>query len=270
MAKKEKEVDEKSLEYLQLENIWIINRIKLFYEEADDTGNIICPYKKLPMVLKCNEEKANDVLKQFVDKGYIFRNKNHNYDTNASVYKKNFSIEKRINEMEKENELISSFTDNLNGFTMDNLLSIEYLKILSKLKSIKKKTIKDIFIRDYNELVFNYLSNQQKTTILMSGTIIELLLLYILDKQKIIKYKVGAKQKEKKVIEMDITEMLEVCDKEHLIQNTPKKFMDGMKQFRNFIHPGKELREKTLDIDKSTVELSFSIVNWLILNINLK
>lgn len=268
--KKEKELEEKSLEYLQLENIWIINRIKLFYEEADDVGNIICPYKKLPIVLKCNEDKANDVLKQFIDKGYIFRNKNHNYDTNASVYKKNFSIEKRINEMEKENELISSFTDNLNGFTIDNLLSIEYLKILSKLNSIKKKTIKDIFIRDYNELVFNYLSNQQKTTILMSGTIIELLLLYILDKQKVIKYKVGPKQKEKKVIEMDITEMLEVCDKEQLIQNTPKKFMDGMKQFRNFIHPGKELREKTLDIDKSTVELSFSIVNWLILNINLK
>ena len=268
--KKEKELEEKSLEYLQLENIWIINRIKLFYEETDDVGNIICPYKKLPIVLKCNEDKANDVLKQFIDKGYIFRNKNHNYDTNASVYKKNFSIEKRINEMEKENELISSFTDNLNGFTIDNLLSIEYLKILSKLNSIKKKTIKDIFIRDYNELVFNYLSNQQKTTILMSGTIIELLLLYILDKQKVIKYKVGPKQKEKKVIEMDITEMLEVCDKEQLIQNTPKKFMDGMKQFRNFIHPGKELREKTLDIDKSTVELSFSIVNWLILNINLK
>ncbi len=268
--KKEKELEEKSLEYLQLENIWIINRIKLFYEETDDVGNIICPYKKLPIVLKCNEDKANDVLKQFIDKGYIFRNKNHNYDTNASVYKKNFSIEKRINEMEKKNELISSFTDNLNGFTIDNLLSIEYLKILSKLNSIKKKTIKDIFIRDYNELVFNYLSNQQKTTILMSGTIIELLLLYILDKQKVIKYKVGPKQKEKKVIEMDITEMLEVCDKEQLIQNTPKKFMDGMKQFRNFIHPGKELREKTLDIDKSTVELSFSIVNWLILNINLK
>lgn len=268
--KKEKEKEEKSLEYFQLENVWIINRIKLFYEEADDVGNIICPYKKLPLVLKCNEDKANDVLKQFIDKGYIFRNKNHNYDTNASVYKKNFSIEKRIIEMEKENKLISSFTDNLNGFTIDNLLSIEYLKILSKLNSIKKKKIKDIFIRDYNELVFNYLSNQQKTTILMSGTIIELLLLYILDKQKIIKYKVGTKQKEKKVTEMDITEMLEVCDKEQLIKNTPKKFMDGMKQFRNFIHPGKELREKTLDIDKATVELSFNIVNWLILNIDLK
>lgn len=268
--KKEKEQEEKSLEYFQLENVWIINRIKLFYEEADDVGNIICPYKKLPLVLKCNEDKANDVLKQFIDKGYVFRNKNHNYDTNASVYKKNFSIEKRINEMEKENKLISSFTDNLNGFTIDNLLSIEYFKILSKLNSIKKKKIKDIFIRDYNELVFNYLSNQQKTTILMSGTIIELLLLYILDKQKIIKYKVGTKQKEKKVTEMDITEMLEVCDKEQLITNAPKKFMDGMKQFRNFIHPGKELREKTLDIDKSTVELSFNIVNWLILNIDLK
>lgn len=266
--KKEKEIEEKALENLQLENIWIINRVKLFYKEADDEGNIICPYKKLPIVLKCNEDKANIVLKRLIDKGYVLRNKNHNYNTNANVYRKNFSIEKRIKEIEKENELISSFIDNFNSFTMDNFLNIEYLKTLSKLNAIKKKKIKDIFIRDYKELVFNYLSNQQKATILMSGTIIELLLLYILDKKNVIKYKVGSKQKVRNVIEMDISEMLEVCDKEQLIQNTPKKFMDGMKQFRNFIHPGKELREKTIDIDKSTVELSFSMVNWLILNIN--
>lgn len=41
--------------------------------------------------------------------------------------------------MEKENELFSSFTDNLNGLLWIILLSIEYLKILSKLNSIKKK-----------------------------------------------------------------------------------------------------------------------------------
>ncbi len=267
---KEKELEYKALEFFEKENIWIIDRIKYFYDEADENGNVICPYKKLPIILKCREDKAQDVLKQMLEKGYLFRNKEHNYDTNASVYKINYSIQRQIQEIEKENILINSLTNNLNNFTIENLSNIEYNKIIARLNSIKPKKIKNIFIRDYNELVFNYLTNQQKTVVLMSGTLVELLLLFILKKKKIVKYKVGSNQKEKKIVEMDITEMLEVCDKEKLVQNTPKKFIDGLKHFRNFIHPGKELREKTLELDKSTIELSFNIVNWLILNIDLK
>lgn len=267
---KEKELENKALEFFKEENIWIIDRIKSFYEEADENGNVICPYKKLPIIFKCHEGKSQDVLKQMLEKGYLFRNKNHNYDTTASVYKINYSIKKRIQEIEKENMLINSLTNNLNDFTIENLTNIEYNKIITKLSSIKQKNIRSIFIRDYNELVFNYLTNQQKTVVLMSGTLVELLLLFILNKKKIVKYKVGSKQRDKKITEMDITEMLEVCDKEKFVQNTPKKFMDGLKNFRNFIHPGKELREKNLELDKSTVELSFNIVNWLILNIDLK
>ena len=64
--------------------------------------------------------------------------------------------------------------------------------------------------------------------------------------------------------------MLEVCTKEKLIHNAPQKFIDGMRNFRNFIHPGKELREKNLDIDKQTVDLSMSMVRWLIMTLDLK
>ena len=228
---KEKELENKALEFFKEENIWIIDRIKSFYEEADENGNVICPYKKLPIIFKCHEGKSQDVLKQMLEKGYLFRNKNHNYDTTASVYKINYSIKSRIQEIEKEYMLINSLTNNLNDFTIENLANIEYNKIIIKLGSIKQKNIRNIFIRDYNELVFNYLTNQQKTVVLMSGTLVELLLLFILNKKKIVKYKVGSKQRDKKITEMDITEMLEVCDKEKFVQNTPKKFMDGLKNF---------------------------------------
>ena len=43
-----------------------------------------------------------------------------------------------------------------------------------------------------------------------------------------------------------------------------------MKNFRNFVHPGKEIREKLLEIDKQTVDLLMSIVRWLILTLDLK
>ena len=68
---------------------------------------------------------------------------------------------------------------------------------------------------------------------------------------------------------MDITEMLEVCTSEKLIPSAPQKFIDGVKNFRNFVHPGRELREKLLEIDKQTVDLLMSMVRWLILTLNL-
>ena len=166
--------------------------------------------------------------------------------------------------------MISNFTDNLNNFSIQNLKNLDYEETYQKLSKIKDNKINNIFIRDYNELVYNYLSNQSKTVVLMSGTIIELLLLYILEFNNIVKYSVGANGRNKKVEEMDISEMLEVCTQEKLIHNAPQKFIDGMRNFRNFIHPGKELREKNLDIDKQTVDLSMSMVRWLIMTLDLK
>lgn len=268
--KKEEDKFSEALVLFEKENIWVINELKLFYLNCDENNNVICPYKRLPSLLKCSETKAQELLNKFLDKNYIFKNKNHNYNTNSNVYRINKAIYERIKQLEKENILVSNFTDNLNNFTIENLKNLDYIETQQKLSEIKNQKVKDIFIRDYNELVYNYLSNQSKTVVLMSGTIIELLLLYILELNSISKYNVGSKSKNKKIEEMDISEMLEVCTSEKLIHNAPKKFIDGMKNFRNFVHPGKEMREKLLEIDKQTVDLLMSIVRWLILTLDLK
>lgn len=268
--KKEEDKFSEALVLFEKENIWVINELKLFYSDCDENNNVICPYKRLPSLLKCSETKAQELLNKFLDKNYIFKNKNHNYNTNSNVYRINKAIYERIKQLEKENILVSNFTDNLNNFTIENLKNLDYIETQQKLSEIKNQKVKDIFIRDYNELVYNYLSNQSKTVVLMSGTIIELLLLYILELNSISKYNVGSKSKNKKIEEMDISEMLEVCTSEKLIHNAPKKFIDGMKNFRNFVHPGKEMREKLLEIDKQTVDLLMSIVRWLILTLDLK
>lgn len=267
-----KKEEDKFLEALVLfekENIWVINELKLFYLDCDENNNVICSYKRLPSLLKCSEAKSQELLNMFLDKNYIFKNKNHNYNTNSNVYKINTAIYDRIKQLEKENILVSNFTDNLNNFTIENLKKLDYIETQQKLSEINNQKVKDIFIRDYNEVVYNYLSDQSKTVVLMSGTIIELLLLYILELNSISKYNVGSKSKNKKIEEMDISEMLEVCTSEKLIHNAPKKFIDGMKNFRNFVHPGKEMREKLLEIDKQTVDLLMSIVRWLILTLDL-
>lgn len=267
----EKEIEEeKELEGLELfkeENIWVINKLKLFYSNSDEKGNVICSYKKLPSLIKCDAEHAQELLNTFLKNSYLSKNINHGYDTSSSVYKINSKILVRIKELENNYEIISNFTNYLNDFSIDKLNDIDYTTIKVQLSKISDDEIKRIFIRDYDELVFNYLSNQSKTVIIMGGSILELILLYVLEKNNIQKYKVGISKKSKKIDEMDITEMLEVIDLEKIITNAPQKIIDGTKHFRNFIHPGKELREKKLDIDKQTVDLVMSIVRWLILTI---
>lgn len=250
------------------ENIWIINKLKLFYSNADEKNNIICSYKKLPVLLKCDAEHAKDLLNTFLKNSYVSKNKNHNYNTLSSVYKVNSKIVNQIKKMENEYEIISKFINNLNEFSINKLCEIDYVKIKKNLEKITDDEIKKIFIRDYDELVFNYLTNQFKTVIILGGSIIELILLYVLEINNVKKYKVGTNQKNKKIKEMDITEMLEVLSKEKIINNAPQKIIDGTKNFRNFIHPGRELREKKLDIDKQTVDLVMTIVRWLFLSMN--
>ena len=54
--------------------------------ECDEKYNVICSYRNLPNLLKCNEKKAQELLNLFIEKNYIFKNKNHNYETSSSVY----------------------------------------------------------------------------------------------------------------------------------------------------------------------------------------
>lgn len=263
----EDEFDKKSLVFLQNENIWIIQMLSRFYDESNEFGHIICSYNKLPTILKCNNKKAQEALNYFLEKGYVSKLKEHNYDTLTNVYKKNFHVEKRILENIENYKIVSTFTEKFDNFTFDKFSEIKYSEILIKLNNIKNENIRAIFIRDYNELVFNYLANQKKSTVLMSGTIIELLLIFILNRHNIMEYKINS-GRNKKINEMNMTEMLEVCNSEKLLHNTPSNFIDGMRQFRNFIHPGKELREEILKINNTTLELLFSMVNWLIFNID--
>lgn len=266
----EKKLEEESLSAFNDESFWMISKLEHFYSHSDDDGNIVCSYKQLPNFLKCSPEKAQETINYMIEKKYVFRNKKHNYDTSSSVYKRNLLVSKKIIEMKKANDIITTFVSKTEGFTLKEFEEIQYLEVLNKIKTIRDRKIKNIFIRDYNELVFSYLSKQSKSVVLLSGTLMELLLLYVLGHNKIKTYKVGSKQDNKKIEEMNISEMLDVCEKEKILHSTPEKFIDGMKQFRNFIHPGKELREKVLEIDKTTVDLAIIIINWLILSIEFK
>lgn len=251
--------ESQALILLEQESLDFLYKLQLIYEQIPQNHTFTIKKEDLSILLHVSELEAQTIMVKMIENGYLFRKNNS--------YTRNILIEKYL---KKQSFLfVNEYIQKIQSITLAELKELEYSNVLKYLHKIKDKTIKKIFIRDYHELIFAYLSGQAKSVILLSGSIIELLLLYLLKTKNITNYYLESKKKQKKTSEMDISELLEVCIQEQLLHKTPQSFVDGMKQFRNFIHPGKEIREKILEIDRISIELAFQMVNWLILTTKL-
>lgn len=260
----QKQKEKQALILIKQESLDFVSKLRLLYAQENSEHYIFCKSEYLSVLFQISDIEAQLFIAKAIENGYLFqKEKTHSNHT----YRKNSLVEKKLKQ--QSFELFRDYIHQIRSITLFDLEQLEYSKTVKYLHKIKDKKMKNIFIRDYHELVFSYLSNQSKSVILLSGSIIELLLLYLLKIHGIMHYYLESKQKKKSISEMDISELLEVCMKENLLHKTSQNFVNGMKQFRNFIHPGKEIREKTLEIDKSSIELAFNMVNWLIQTIQI-
>ena len=69
-----------------------------------------------------------------------------------------------------------------------------------------------------------------------------------------------------KILEYGLEELLTECNNNKYIDNIPINFTKGLKKYRNFVHPGVEIREnkKKIKISDESTNLLWTFVNWLI------
>ena len=79
-------------ENVKKENGYVIDKLYNFSKKANENGDVICSYYELQQILSTNADKANEILKTFLDKKYIFKLSNHNYNTHKSVYSINENV----------------------------------------------------------------------------------------------------------------------------------------------------------------------------------
>ena len=68
------------------------------------------------------------------------------------------------------------------------------------------------------------------------------------------------------IYDLDLTGLLNRCQNKNHISSVPLNFINGIKKYRNFIHPGVEIREnkKNIKISNESADLLWDFVNWLI------
>ncbi|OPA74070.1 hypothetical protein BVG16_25300 [Paenibacillus selenitireducens] len=261
--KQEEEINKSAIVF-NSENAWIKGKLISFSKQRNIDGFIVCPYRQLPQFLGVSEIKANELIKSFLEKKYVIKTADHNIDTNSSVYRINSKIVELIEELQlvnqRENELISIAEniniDQYNKFGFDE-------KLIKSLDKVVNPELKSMLERDLNENVIALITKSYKTSLIMSGSIIEAVLLDHITSKNITSY-ILENGKSKKTNQMDLNELLYIANKEAYIDLQLYHLSHAIRGFRNLIHPGVEKRKTSIIVNEENAALAWSIVKKVI------
>lgn len=125
---------------------------------------------------------------------------------------------------------------------------------------IQDQKFKRILVRDYVEMNNCIEAKAYKSVLVLSGSIIEALLLEFMINNPPIGY---TKSKIDKLKFFELIDMAETID---LISKTTKDLSSVIREYRNFIHPSKELRSES-DINEDKAIIACRLVNMVISNV---
>jgi hypothetical protein len=137
------------------------------------------------------------------------------------------------------------------------LEEVGYFEMNEKIQKIDNCKFKLLIERDLNELVFNYLMQNIKATIVLSGSVIELSLIYYFDTKGIsqISYTTSkGKTTTKNLFDCVLYDLISQAENNALFSSDFQALGNLSRIYRNFIHPGKELKE---ELNKSKCDLCF-------------
>ena len=236
-----------AFEKVKNEPIWFMVRLSMLYDVADESGEIDFTDKHRPTILHARSEEANELIDKMIENHYIEKVSLGNitpvrFRINPLI--KTFLKEKgsRI-ESNKEYEKMSE------KISIAGLKKIGYtIELVNLLNNITEKDLREILKRDLKECAVCLLAEQNKAAIIICGSIIEALLMNKIFEKRIERYEIGAltdkTAKLKKVIDMDINELLFVADKEKLIKNEYIYLSHFARGYRNTVHPASEIRKR--------------------------
>ncbi|MBA7508963.1 hypothetical protein ES705_00898 [subsurface metagenome] len=265
--KEQKEV----IDNIKNENIYIHQRISYLIDAEDKDRNIVASYSQLSGILKAIPEKVQELVKNFLKKNYITKVQNHNINTLSNVYRVNHLVREFVLKRKKrieENKLLSVIGERINIDSFENLGFDKHLlsEVDSKISDI---TLREILKRDLKENIFSLLTDSYKTALVLSGSITESFILNkVLDSGITIHSPNSYAKKRKKVIDMNLSELLFTANENKIIEFQLYHFSQALKQYRNFIHPAVEIRKgKTKKISERDAKLAWEITKKIIFEI---
>lgn len=261
-----------SLTYLQEEDDAVIRILSNFInniqkEPEFEHHQMPIPEWQFSVVMEVAPQTAMELLEDWLEKGYV-RYTGERGDHLIPIYEINPFLEEELEQVE-DKQLPPKWLSGFDELTIENLERFSYFRTLSRIRKIKKK-YREIAERDFNELFLNYLMKNEKAVIVLSGSLVEVILLYYCEKKKITTLylpRKNNKTEKRELYECDLAEILNYLKNKKILSDIFVHVGNISRIYRNFIHPGKELREMEL-LNQSKSDLCFisalEIINTLL------
>ena len=171
--------------------------------------------------------------------------------------------EKHKQEREKKQREYRKIAQNLNVKYFEQIGYNDNL--LVKFSSIQDDEVRQILLRDMQECAVAIATGQTKNATIMTGSIIESLLYAKLKEKNIASYPISANiiKTNKALNNMSLVDLLFVAEQEKLITPNSIHLSHYVRDYRNFIHPAKEIRSSDY-ISQENVLIMWSILKRLI------
>lgn len=124
-------------------------------------------------------------------------------------------------------------------------------------------SIRRILERDYQEIQRNMITSSWKSAIILSGGSIEAILLDLLSKNSSQATSSTKALKESNLNKWDLNDLVEVAVEEKMIGSDLAKLSHTVREYRNLIHPGVEIRND-LRIEPEEAKIAVEVLHILI------
>lgn len=252
-----------AVDLLKSENFFTLESLYIFLlncrkEDEFDNWNLPIQDEMFPVLMNTNAKKASELKDNWISKNYIIQvEETDEYD--IPYYHINPHLDAEVNRLRDivaEINLPQEWLTGLSNISLFQLNELNYSDTTKRILKVNKK-YRPLIIRDYNELIFNYLVGNKKSTIVLSGSFVELILTYYCERKKIkiIEYKsTSGKSIKKDLYDCVLFDLISFIEEKKYFGNDFFPLTNLSRVYRNFVHPGVELKNS---LDKTKSDLCF-------------
>lgn len=246
----------KSEDYFTLEMLH--NFLLAIKKEEDFAENqIAIQIAFFPSLMNTSLSKSEKLREMWLSKNYILLT-DQTDDYNIPIYKINPFIEAEVQKQRdaiSKNEIPAKWIEGIDGINIVKLEEIQYFDLIKKIRKCNKK-YKSIIERDFNELVFNYLTGNIKATIVLSGSFVELILTYYLERKRNmnVQYTNNGRVISKDLYSCVLFDLISFIEENAYFGKDFFHLTNLSRIYRNFIHPGLELKN---ELNKGKSDICF-------------
>ena len=261
-----------ALDYLQDENVFVVEKLRSFVynltqEDEFKNHRMPIPSWKFSVLMELDQQQAELLSQDWIEKGYLRDTGQHGAQL-APIYELNPFLEEELPKIEQK-QLPAKWIEGVEELTIENLERFSYFSTLYKIRKISGK-YREIAERDLNELFLNYLMKNEKAVIILAGSLVEAVLMYYCEEKEIThlyQQRKNNKYVKRDLYESDLGEILTYLQEKKILSDVFVHIGNIARIYRNFIHPGRELREAAL-LSQSQSNLCFmstlEIINALL------